>query len=176
MIEIVSQTYSQRDKAQNRLHSMISTDEKTTNQQHTTILSSKDAKENVKPQSEAANSGYRSELVDFFDTTFANYIRDMGTDNVDALAEKFIKEEDKNFHLFKTVGEMSNEQEAMETQIYDMQGELDKLNVGSSGHDRNQKHKLIQELNLRIKKTDDNLNSLEEKFQQSEKEIAQICT
>jgi len=41
----------------------------------------------------------------------------------------------------------------METQVYDMQGEIDKLN-GQSGDDRNQKHKLIQELNTRIKKTD----------------------
>lgn len=67
-----------------------------------------------------------------------------GIDKIDVLVNKFIQGEEKNFALFKFVNELNAEVDNFETQIMEMQSEIDR-NLAEGGQG-SVKRKEIQEM------------------------------
>lgn len=57
-----------------------------------------------------------------------------GINDIDQLVKTFIQAEEKNFAIFKFVNELNLEIENYETQIFEMQSEIDK-NLAEGGQD-----------------------------------------
>ena len=57
-----------------------------------------------------------------------------GIQDTDTIVKNFITAEEKTFTLFKFVNELNQEIENYETQIVEMQGEIDR-NLAEGGHD-----------------------------------------
>mgnify|MGYP006104921873 CR=1 FL=1 len=72
----------------------------------------------------------------------------IGINDADLLINQFIKAEEKNFALFKFVNELNLEIENYETQILEMQSEIDR-NLQEGGLD-SQKHRLIKDLEKKL--------------------------
>lgn len=71
-----------------------------------------------------------------------------GIQDLQVLVKTFVEGEEKNFALFKFVNELNNEIDNYETQIFEMQSEIDK-NLAEGGKD-SQKRKAIKELEKKL--------------------------
>ena len=71
-----------------------------------------------------------------------------GIQDTDALVKQFIAGEEKTFTLFKFVNELNQEIENYETQIVEMQSEIDR-NLAEGGQD-SQKRRVIKELETKL--------------------------
>ena len=71
----------------------------------------------------------------------------------------FIQAEEKNFAIFKFVNELNIEIENYETQIFEMQSEIDK-NLAEGGQD-SQERKVIKELERKLTDAKDETATME---------------
>lgn len=74
-----------------------------------------------------------------------------GITDIDHFVKIFNQAEEKNFALFKFVNELNVEIENFETQIFEMQTEIDK-NLAEGGHDSN-KRRMIRDLEKKLTRT-----------------------
>ena len=82
-----------------------------------------------------------------------------GISDLSQLTRIFIQAEEKNFALFKFVNELNSEIENFETQIFEMQCEIDR-NVAEGGED-SQKRKAIKEMDKTLTKTNEQISEME---------------
>ena len=66
------------------------------------------------------------EKAESYEEAFAKIEAATGIHDIEKLVADFIQNEEKNFTLFKFVNELSNEIENLESQISDMQDEIDR--------------------------------------------------
>jgi coiled-coil domain-containing protein 63/114 len=82
-----------------------------------------------------------------------------GITDINQLTKTFIQAEEKNFALFKFVNELNSEIESFETQIFEMQCQIDR-NLAEGGED-SQKRKAIKEMEKTLTKTNGEINEME---------------
>ena len=82
-----------------------------------------------------------------------------GINDIDQLVKTFIQAEEKNFAIFKFVNELNVEIENYETQIFEMQSEIDK-NLAEGGQD-SQKRKVIKELERKLADAKEQISTME---------------
>jgi hypothetical protein len=75
---------------------------------------------------EKAQNTVSMEKAESYEEAFAKIEAATDIHDIDVLVDNFIQAEEKNFTLFKFVNELSNEIENLETQINEMQIEIDK--------------------------------------------------
>ena len=93
------------------------------------------------------------EKAESYEEVFAKIEAATGITDINFLVKKFIQQEEKNFTLFKFVNEMSNEIENLQTQIEEMEGEIEK-NRGTGTNPDNSKKKNLKELEEKLSKTE----------------------
>jgi len=71
-----------------------------------------------------------------------------GIQDIDLITKIFIQNEEKNFKMFKFVRELTQEIESFETQILEMQTEIDR-NLAEGGLD-SRKQKEIKEMDKKL--------------------------
>jgi len=71
-----------------------------------------------------------------------------GIQDIDLITKMFIQNEEKNFKMFKFVRELTQEIESFETQILEMQTEIDR-NLAEGGLD-SRKQKEIKEMDKKL--------------------------
>lgn len=79
-----------------------------------------------------------------YEEAFTKIMSATGIGDLDELTKTFIQAEEKNFALFKFVNELNSEIESFETQIFEMQCQIDR-NLAEGGED-SQKRKAIKEM------------------------------
>lgn len=90
---------------------------------------------------------------------FTKIMAATGITDIGVLVQTFIQAEEKNFALFKFVNELNQEIENYETQIFEMQSEIDR-NLAEGGQD-SQKRKQVKELEKKLAMTNEEINQME---------------
>jgi predicted RNase H-like nuclease (RuvC/YqgF family) len=85
-----------------------------------------------------------------------------GIKYIDQLVNTFIQAEEKNFALFKFVNELNLEIENYETQIFEMQSEIDR-NLAEGGHD-SQKSRVIKDLEKKVNSANKSIVIMEKEY------------
>ena len=88
------------------------------------------------------------------------------------LVKAFIQAEEKSFALFKFVNEMNQEIENYETQIFEMQSEIDR-NLAEGGQD-SQKRKAIKELEKKLSRTKEEVSQMDKEQAENLEKITKI--
>lgn len=95
-----------------------------------------------------------------------------GIRDLDQLVKTFIQAEEKNFALFKFVNELNLEIENYETQIFEMQSEIDR-NLAEGGHD-SQKRRVIKDLEGKLNRTNESISEMESEQKKNLEKIKKI--
>jgi predicted RNase H-like nuclease (RuvC/YqgF family) len=95
-----------------------------------------------------------------------------GISDLELLVNKFIKGEEQNFALFKFVNELNSEIDNYETQIFEMQSEIDR-NLQDCGHD-SYKRKAIKELEVKLVKTRQDIDKMKKIKEENTTKIIKI--
>lgn len=95
-----------------------------------------------------------------------------GITDLDELTRLFIQGEEKNFAMFKFVNELNSEIENFETQIFEMQSEIDR-NLAEGGQD-SQKRKAIKEMENKLNKTNEEITGMEREQQINQNKITKV--
>lgn len=103
---------------------------------------------------------------------FTKIMAATGITDIGVLVQTFIQAEEKNFALFKFVNELNQEIENYETQIFEMQSEIDR-NLAEGGQD-SQKRKQVKELEKKLAMTNEEINQMEKEQQQNLVKIKKI--
>lgn len=90
---------------------------------------------------------------------FTKIMAATGITDIGVLVQTFIQAEEKNFALFKFVNELNQEIENYETQIFEMQSEIDR-NLAEGGQD-SQKRKQVKELEKKLAMTNEEIHQME---------------
>lgn len=93
------------------------------------------------------------EKAESYEEAFAKIEAATGIHDIDVLVKNFIQAEEKNFALFKFVNELSNEIENLETQINEMQIEIDRNRGHGSTTDLSKK-RALKDLEEKLSKTE----------------------
>jgi predicted RNase H-like nuclease (RuvC/YqgF family) len=95
-----------------------------------------------------------------------------GINDIDQIVKTFIQAEEKNFAIFKFVNELNIEIENYETQIFEMQSEIDK-NLAEGGQD-SQKRRQIKELERKLNSTNESIIAMESEQEKNLLKIKKI--
>lgn len=95
-----------------------------------------------------------------------------GINDLNLLVKTIVQGEEKNFALFKFVNELNSEIENFETQIFEMQSEIDR-NLAEGGQN-SQKRQRLQELQTKLNKTKSELIDMEIEQRQNAEKITKI--
>jgi len=98
--------------------------------------------------------------ISSYQEAFTKLMAAIGIRDIQLLVTAFIQGEEKNFAMFKFVNELNNEIENYETQILEMQSEIDK-NLAEGGQD-SQKRRAIKELEKKLNKTRKEITEMED--------------
>ena len=98
----------------------------------------------------------------------------IGVYDAELLINQFIKAEEKNFALFKFVNELNLEIENFETQILEMQSEIDR-NLQEGGLD-SQKHRMIKDLEKKLTFTKNQIDIMEKEQGKNIEKIKKVKT
>ena len=115
------------------------------------------------------------EKVESYEEAFAKIEAATGIHDIEILVNNFIKAEEQNFTLFKFVNELSNDIEALEAEIAEMEKEVD----NSKGQGRvsdNHRKKEMKELEERLSKTQMRAEQLGLEYGQAQTKVNSITT
>lgn len=101
----------------------------------------------------------KNSKIESYEEAFTKIMSATGISDLSQLTRTFIQAEEKNFAMFKFVNELNSEIENFETQIFEMQCEIDR-NLAEGGED-SQKRKAIKELEKTLTKTNDEVNEMD---------------
>ena len=104
-------------------------------------------------QKDKIGSTVSLEKAESYEEAFAKIEAATGIHDIDRLVQNFIQAEENNFALFKFVNDLSNEIEVLESQISEMQEELEK-NRGQGQSTDNNRKKILKELEEKLSKTE----------------------
>ena len=76
----------------------------------------------------------KNQKIDSYEEAFTKIMSATGITDLNQLTKTFIQAEEKNFAMFKFVNELNSEIENFETQIFEMQSEIDR-NLAEGGQD-----------------------------------------
>ena len=96
------------------------------------------------------NHCYKAES---YEEAFAKIEAATGIHDIDKVVHNFIQAEENNFALFKFVNDLSNEIEILESQISEMQEELER-NRGAGQSTDNHRRRILKELEEKLSKTE----------------------
>ena len=96
-----------------------------------------------------------NQKISNYEEAFTKIMAATGISDLQKLVKMFIQNEEKNFTLFKFVNELNSEIDNFETQIFEMQSEID-TNLAVGGQD-SQKRRLIKELEKKLSVTKDEI-------------------
>jgi len=102
--------------------------------------------------------------VKSYEEAFEKIQQASGISDIDQLVKTFIDAEDKNFALFNEVNKLSNEIERLEENITSMKKKIEEEKVNSAD---NQRKKILEDLEAKLKSTDEKTKRYQEKFAKS---------
>ena len=112
-----------------------------------------------------------SEKLEIYREAFAKIEAATGVKDIDQLVTNFVKAEEKNFALFKFVNEMSNDIEAIEAEIQELQQEVETGMAGPVSAVEEQRRKelkaMVEKKRQILKKT----KEVELDYNKSEKQL-----
>ena len=114
----------------------------------------------------------KNQKVQSYEEAFTKIMSATGISDLSQLTRTFIQAEEKNFALFKFVNELNSEIENFETQIFEMQCEIDR-NVAEGGED-SQKRKAIKEMEKTLTKTNEQIAEMERDQRTNQSKIVKV--
>lgn len=114
----------------------------------------------------------KNEKIASYEEAFTKIMSATGITDLDELTKLFIQGEEKNFAMFKFVNELNSEIENFETQIFEMQSEIDR-NLAEGGQD-SQKRKAIKEMEKKLNKTNEEVLGMEREQQINQNKITKV--
>jgi len=114
------------------------------------------------------------EKVQTYEEAFGKIQAATGISDIDELVQNFINAEDQNFSLFNYANELSADIEKQEQDIMELQNEFEELKGTGTGQPDANKQKYLQELELKMSKTDKKAEQFDLKYQQTVKTLTAV--
>uniref|UniRef100_A0A7S1CAG2 ODAD1 central coiled coil region domain-containing protein n=1 Tax=Bicosoecida sp. CB-2014 TaxID=1486930 RepID=A0A7S1CAG2_9STRA len=113
-----------------------------------------------------ANIAVSADKVASYEEAFAKIQSATGISDIDALVDRFIEAEDKNYSLFNYVNNLAGEIEKLEAGVAEVHSEIEKYK-GQGAQSDNQRKRILRELQDRLEKTKNKAESFDSKYQGS---------
>lgn len=137
------------------------------------IAAEKAAKENALLKEKEARSKERQEKVQQFEDAFHRIENATGVSDVDELVQRFAKNDEQNFSLFKFANEQANEITSLEEQVEGLHKERSELDANKAP-EQIEEHSKLNQIDNKISEASRQIEKLTEKTTECHTELDSI--